>query len=121
MKGFHWVKYARRKPAARNGAKGTSTPILEPRGLLANSATPITAPIQNEKMKPESAAEPTRSASPNTSGASANPMARPRDRTWRATRLIAMRAAGTSAPKKSPVENANNALAAMNTQSKEEG
>ena len=76
-KGFHCVKYARRKPAARNGANGTSTPILEPEGLLYNRAMPIMAPIQNEKINPGRATGPTRIESPKTNGVSAKPIARP--------------------------------------------
>src|SRR3990167_5128625 len=88
---FHCVKYARRKPAARNGANGTSTPILEPAGLCNNKAIPIKAPIQNEKMNPESAAGPTRSARPKASGASARPIARPLDAKWMSASPAAMR------------------------------
>lgn len=88
---FHCVKYARRKPAVRNGANGTSTPILEPTGLPANRTIPTTAPIQNEKMNPENAFVPARRARPKESGASARPMARPLDAKWIRARLVAMR------------------------------
>ena len=76
---FHCVKYARRKPEARYGANGTSTPILEPAGRLYNINIPITAPIQNEKIKPEKAFWPARSARPKANGESARPIARPLD------------------------------------------
>ena len=87
------MKYARRKPAAKNGANGTSTPILEPAGLRNNKAIPTNAPTQNEKMKPERAAGPARSARPKASGASARPIARPREKKWMSAKLIAMRRA----------------------------
>ena len=82
------------KPAARKGANGTSTPILEPAGLRNNMIIPTRAPIQKEKMKPESAREESvRRARPNTSGASARPIARPREKKWMAASKAARRSA----------------------------
>jgi len=125
IKGFHWVKYARRKPAARYGANGTSTPILEPRGLRANTAIPTTAPIQNENMNPGSAAEPARSAHPKTNGASARPIARPLDAKWMSARLAAMRKAALTEEKNAEGDDVVikpvTALAAMNTISNGDG
>ena len=116
---FHCVKYARRKPVARYGANGTSTPILEPAGLCNNSAIPITAPIQNEKTKPVSADGPTKRDRPNTKGVSAIPIARPFDKKCMSARKAEIRSAVMSDEKNAGRDEARKkpviALAAANT------
>src|SRR3989344_8391969 len=121
-KAFHEVKYASRKPVARNGANGTSLPILVPAGLRAKMINPTTAPIQNENMSPERACGPARSARPKTRGASARPIARPLLARWirasREERRSAVRKVTAKAGRSLALVNATDKVAAINNASR---
>src|SRR3989344_3957766 len=105
--GFHCVKKARRKPAARKEANGTSMLILEPRGVANKMTIPTAPPIQKEKRNQASAAGPTRSESAKKSGVSASPIARPREAKCRSAKKAANTAAMRSVERKSAYEEAD--------------